>query len=410
MIADRSGILTSRTQIETRPAALPPASDKVFWRRVCVCGGFDSRTPSMACWITPKPRGLAENFRTQRESAGIIPTAAARRRRNSDALQRTVTVLAVLGCCGATAASAVTCRTDFECSFNGVCNAGSCVCSPAWTGAYCHELNLLPAANDTGLNQLHSEPPISNWGAAVLLGEDGLYHMWASEIVNSCGVHAWNSNSQIVHATSPTATGQYTRKEVVFGVFSHEPQVVRAPTGEYIMYFTHYPNGSATEYGVCNCSGSGGNSHPHPHLPQCGGPLVNVSDPGPLSTYFSYASGPGGPWSAPELLISTAGRFDTNLSPYIFPNGSVLAWTRGQIWTASHWKNASSWKRTGADWKRLSRFATPFCTENLGEYLPRQPLGANVGTAEIQGRTCTCRQPHGQQHDLWRRRGPTPVA
>lgn len=151
-----------------------------------------------------------------------------------------------------------------------------------------------------------------------------------------------------MHATSPTATGRYTRKEVIFKVFSHEPQVVRAPTGEYVMYFTHYAKGSATEFGVCNCSGSGGNSHPYPGLPQCGGPPANVSDPGPLSTYFSYASGPNGPWSAPELLISTQGREDTNLSPYIFPNGSVLAWTRGQIWTASHWKVASSWKPTGS--------------------------------------------------------------
>ena len=81
-------------------------------------------------------------------------------------------VLVALGC-----AAAVPCRTDFECSFNGECTAGSCVCAPAWTGAYCHELNLLPANNNTGLNQLHDEPPISHWGAAVLLGDDQLYHM-----------------------------------------------------------------------------------------------------------------------------------------------------------------------------------------------------------------------------------------
>eukprot|EP01052_Picozoa_sp_SAG31_P015354 SAG31_NODE_984_length_10552_cov_4.679231_13_plen_438_part_00 len=248
-----------------------------------------------------------------------------------------------LGCC----ARAAPCHTDFDCSFNGKCSAGLCVCSPAWTGSYCHELNFLPANNRTGLNQLQIEPPISHWGAAVLLGDDDLYHMYASEIVNSCGVHAWCSNSQIVHATSPTAAGLYTRKEVIFKVFSHEPQVVRAPTGEYVMYFTHYPNGSATEFGVCNCSGSGGNSHAFPGLPKCGGSPLNVSDPGPLSTYFSYSSSPNGPWSTPELLISTTGRFDTNLSPYIFANGSVLAWTRGQIWTASHWKIASSWKSTG---------------------------------------------------------------
>ena len=72
------------------------------------------------------------------------------------------------------------CRTAFDCSFNGKCSAaGSCVCRPAWKGAYCHELNLLPASNGTGLNQLHAKSePISHWGAAVLQGDhDGLYHM-----------------------------------------------------------------------------------------------------------------------------------------------------------------------------------------------------------------------------------------
>ena len=123
------------------------------------------------------------------------------------------------------------------------------------------------------------------------------------------------------------------------------------------MYFTHHPNGSATEFGVCNCSGSGGNSHPHPGLPQCGGQLINASHPGPLSTYFSFARDPNGPWSTPELLILTGGRYDTNLSPYIFPNGSVIAWTRGQIMTAAHWKDASSWHSTGSPMARSMTFS-----------------------------------------------------
>ena len=65
-------------------------------------------------------------------------------------------------------------------------------------GKFCHVLNLLPASNNTGLNQLHVVPPTSHWGAAVLMGDDGMYHMWASEIINSCGIHTWCSNSRIV--------------------------------------------------------------------------------------------------------------------------------------------------------------------------------------------------------------------
>ena len=37
----------------------------------------------------------------------------------------------------------VSCRTAFDCSFNGVCSAaGACVCRPAWKGTFCHELHL----------------------------------------------------------------------------------------------------------------------------------------------------------------------------------------------------------------------------------------------------------------------------
>ena len=38
----------------------------------------------------------------------------------------------------------------------------------------------------------------------------------------------------------PQATpgGVYTRKDVTWEVFSHEPEVVPGPNGEYIMYFT----------------------------------------------------------------------------------------------------------------------------------------------------------------------------
>ena len=35
-----------------------------------------------------------------------------------------------------------------------------------------------------------------------------------------------------------TPGGVYTRKDVTWEVFSHEPEVVPGPNGEYIMYFT----------------------------------------------------------------------------------------------------------------------------------------------------------------------------
>ena len=57
-------------------------------------------------------------------------------------------------------------------------------------------------------------------------------------MLHHCGINAWTENSRIVHATAPTATGTYTRREQVFGVFSHEPAATRAPSGEFVIYFT----------------------------------------------------------------------------------------------------------------------------------------------------------------------------
>jgi len=176
----------------------------------------------------------------------------------------------------------------------------------------------------------------------VLLADDGKYHMWASEIDRHCGIHRWVSQSIVVHAVSDgPPKWKFERKETVFGIFSHEPIVARAPTGEYVLFITHYP-GDDADTPICNCtdgsSGSGGCSHES-------GPGKNKKQ----SSYMTYAKNPYGPWSPLELIIDV--HYDTNLAPIIMSDGSAIAWTRGAIWRASHWKDAKSWKKTGgAGW------------------------------------------------------------
>ena len=63
--------------------------------------------------------------------------------------------------------------------------------------------------------------------------------MWAAEMTESTGIKAWITNSQIVHAVAEFDTPtHFERREVVMPVFAHEPTVSRAPTGEWVMYFT----------------------------------------------------------------------------------------------------------------------------------------------------------------------------
>jgi hypothetical protein len=112
------------------------------------------------------------------------------------------------------------CITSADCAFNGECvkthtqshttNAtiaaatkpdpeapGSCDCFPGWTGNTCEVLDLLPVdPQEVGLVLPNKDS--STWGGSVLHWEgDGLYHMFASEILYDCGLYSWTTNSQV---------------------------------------------------------------------------------------------------------------------------------------------------------------------------------------------------------------------
>jgi len=79
----------------------------------------------------------------------------------------------------------------------------------------------------------------SSWGGAVLQDENSTFHMFASELVNHCGIDAWVSNSRIIHATSDDLEGPYERIQEVWRVFSHEPEVIYdSQKDQYVMVFT----------------------------------------------------------------------------------------------------------------------------------------------------------------------------
>jgi hypothetical protein len=73
------------------------------------------------------------------------------------------------------------------------------------------------------------------------------------------GIHRWISNSIVVHAVSDGPPDwNFERKEQVVSLFSHEPIVARAPTGDFVLYFTAY-DGAASDEATCNCTD--GSSH-----------------------------------------------------------------------------------------------------------------------------------------------------
>ena len=254
------------------------------------------------------------------------------------------------------------CTTALGCGLNGVCSAGTCHCRSAWTGDHCQTLALEPASLTAGYHHVNADgTKASSWGGSVLWSnEDERWHMFASELVNSCGLHAWACNSQVIHATARSLEEPFVGAGVVQPRFAHEHVVVRAPsTGEWVMYFTGCDplaiNGSQHscspvfdgDGAAANCTGLGDGSTPG----NAGMKRIPASFD---HTWMSWAKAPAGPWSAPVMVLA-AEQIDSNLSPVIAKDNSLLGLWRGglnktfasnsmqRIITAKDWRDPTSY-------------------------------------------------------------------
>lgn len=242
------------------------------------------------------------------------------------------------------------CTSKADCSYNGACtDAGVCKCHPQWMGLHCGQLNLAPTKLGSGLKSSDADGFISSWGGSVLRGDDGTYHMWAAEMVNHCGIVVWMSNSRIRHAISTTGPhGPFKPADVAEGVWGHEPTAARAPTGEFVLFWTAKVGGDVPCSRKVCAHGDDGNSIIG--TPDCL-PDTQCTYRPTLSTYMAYAKDPAGPWSTPVLVPSPNGdRSDTNLAPIIRADGSLLGLGRPPyVWEASDWRDNSTYTVTERD-------------------------------------------------------------
>ena len=119
--------------------------------------------------------------------------------------------------------AAAACASDPDC-YGGKCLAtGKCLCPPLWTGPTCQTLRLKPAHTSTPGLLL---PRTSTWGGGAVQDEAGKWHMFAARMKANCGLHSWDHNSEIVHATAPAPDGPYQEVGTVLPTFAHGP----APT------------------------------------------------------------------------------------------------------------------------------------------------------------------------------------
>jgi hypothetical protein len=257
-------------------------------------------------------------------------------------------LLAALATHAAPLRSPSPCATPADCSYNGVCGAaGACACTAPWTGAGCDVLALAPLDNATaqlGYQGRDAGGRISSWGGSVVQGDNGEWHMFAAEMEAHCGINTWLSNSAVVHATSPDPLRvPFTRASVVQAAFAHEPIAVRAPSGEFVVYFTAVlPPGTLPVKGGQPCGGCADGVS----AASCGTD-ANRNSSVNLPTYMVFSTDADGPWSTPQMVPGTNVYADTNFAPWINADGSLVALTRGQVWAAADWRNVSSYRVVG---------------------------------------------------------------
>ncbi|GME28287.1 hypothetical protein GTA08_BOTSDO01148 [Neofusicoccum parvum] len=142
------------------------------------------------------------------------------------------------------------CTTDENCSLNGVCSDGSCICDPGWRSADCGELDLYPATKFSGYNHTNAtaSDPYSggtagnaSWGGQILQDRDDerKFHLITSQFAHGCGLNGWKPFSTIIRAESTTGPrGPYTWAQELFGPFAHNPTTVWSPADElYLLYY-----------------------------------------------------------------------------------------------------------------------------------------------------------------------------
>ena len=169
-----------------------------------------------------------------------------------------------------------TCVTDLDCSLNGLCTDGICACDPAWAGAACDTLQLLPSTPGDGT----CDPSLNGtatgftttWGGIPMEDAVGAWHLHVAEMALHCGMCSWSSQSQIAHYKSASLLGPYARVDTSVGAWGHNPVVIAAPpaTPDNVSYLMWHIGIGCDSAGVHACdydripSCSNGYTPPHP--------------------------------------------------------------------------------------------------------------------------------------------------
>eukprot|EP00039_Didymoeca_costata_P029648 m.25668 g.25668 ORF g.25668 m.25668 type:complete len:433 (+) comp7728_c0_seq2:22-1320(+) len=219
-------------------------------------------------------------------------------------------------------------KSDIECNLNGVLQTssspdvdGKCLCDVPWKGDNCSTLNILKHPNDYEPAYGFS-PNVTSWGGNIILGDDGKYHMFVSEMAGGCGLDSWGHVSFIAHAVADDPMDTFKFQDKALGVWAHNAAPVRAPsTHTYCpgcYYLFHI--GTADSKTVPNCS-STSDDFMTSSIPSRG------NDPSTNSLVHRSKS-PNGPWvplgSNHPGCNNPAPAFDANGTLFVVCNSHTI--------------------------------------------------------------------------------------
>ena len=259
------------------------------------------------------------------------------------------------------------CSTAMDCSLNGDCVDGRCVCDAAWSAhPQCDVLAFDTARQERSLGY-NNASNYSSWGGNAILGPDGRHHLFVAQFANKCELGDWGSNSLIVRAVSDSGpAGPFRWAQDVIMPFAHNPTVRALPEGQGEDRYVLYMIGGTPSAHVMDCTNSTFiATQPPPQRAISNatlGTMFSMAAPSGNSTVgsgirASVAPSLEGPWSKPVQINFTADSLSdmlwqggTNPSPHVHPNGSVtLAFQMHPRDPAKNWElvgvaTAPSWR------------------------------------------------------------------
>lgn len=260
------------------------------------------------------------------------------------------------------------CISDADCNLNGVCNSNRCACDRGWTGVTCGVLDVQPVqVVDNAAYSGVIWPPTRNmsaWGGNVIPPQTagGSFELYASEMVNHCGLSTWQKNSRIIHASASSLSGPYKMKGEVMPPFAHNANPIVIPHEPYKGHYAVFHVGFGSSMGSLSKCNNGttpnGVGHEEPEVANSCKPVHPEPIPLKKSISVPHAESPAGPWAfetqtcvGPNLSSDVGGcPHFSNAAPLILANGTTLLLHSG----------CPGWQQSGLNLAIAPQWTGPF--------------------------------------------------